>query len=193
MTLFKRPLKALAMALLAYLLDVCVMPYLTINQVSGSVSFAMIAIVTVSYGKKAGFCMGAVIGILMEAMLASVHVLYLLLYPVIAALCAQFFGDMSERQRERRHTVDNKRRQDDLAPAIRIPLCAALSSLLMNIVLVVYGYLSGFGITFVQFYRTFVAVIYTVVIAVVLMLPVRYFLGIYGTRKERRQKRGETV
>lgn len=181
------------MTLAAYLADVCVMPYLTVGGVSGSVSFAMIAILTVSYGKKAAFFAGAVIGILMETMLSSVPALYIIAYPVIATLCAQFFGDMSDRQRERRRTVDRKRRQDDLPALLRIPLCAAISSLIMNIVSLVYGYLSGFGLGAAQFARALSAVVYTTAVAVALMLPVRLFLGVYGTRKERREKRGDHV
>ncbi len=190
MNLFKRPLKALLLTLAAYLMDVCLMPYLTVSGISGSMSFAVISILTVSYGKKAAFVSGAIIGLLMECMLSSVPVVYLLMYPVIASLCAQFFADMSDRQRERRRTVEHKR-DYDLPPFIRIVACAALSAVLMHTVNLVYGYLSGHGITIGHIMRALASVLYTIALAVVLMLPVRYFLGIYGTRKERREKRGE--
>ncbi len=190
MNLFKRPLKALLLTLAAYLMDVCLMPYLTVSGISGSMSFAVISILTVSYGKKAAFVSGAIIGLLMECMLSSVPVVYLLMYPVIASLCAQFFADMSDRQRERRRTVEHKR-DYDLPPFIRIVACAALSAVLMHTVNLVYGYLSGHGITVGHIMRALASVLYTIALAVVLMLPVRYFLGIYGTRKERREKRGE--
>lgn len=181
------------MTLLAYLADVCIMPYLAIGNVSGSVSFAMIAVLTVSYGKKAAFVSGAVVGILMETMLASVPALYVIAYPVIATLCAQFFADMSDRQRERRRTSEKPVRQDDLPALLRIPLCAALSGAIFSAVLIVYGYLAGYGLTIGHFTRSFFTIAYTCAIAVIIMLPVRYFLGIYGTRKERKQKRGEQV
>lgn len=190
MNLFKRPLKALLLTLAAYLMDVCLMPYLTVSGISGSMSFAVISILTVSYGKKAAFVSGAIIGLLMECMLSSVPVVYLLMYPVIASLCAQFFADMSDRQRERRRTVEHKR-DYDLPPFIRIVACAALSAVLMHTVNLVYGYLSGHGITVGHIMRALASVLYIIALAVVLMLPVRYFLGIYGTRKERREKRGE--
>lgn len=190
MNLFKRPLKALLLTLAAYLMDVCLMPYLTVSGISGSMSFAVISILTVSYGKKAAFVSGAIIGLLMECMLSSVPVVYLLMYPVIASLCAQFFADMSDRQRERRRTVEHKR-DYDLPPFIRIVACAAMSAVLMHTVNLVYGYLSGHGITVGHIMRALASVLYTIALAVVLMLPVRYFLGIYGTRKERREKRGE--
>ncbi len=190
MSLIKRPLKALLLTLAAYLMDVCLMPYLAVSGISGSMSFAILSIITVSYGKKVAFICGAIIGLLMETMLSSVPVVYLLMYPVISTLCAQFFADMSDRQRERRRTVEHKR-DYDLPPFIRIVACAALSAVLMHTTNLIYGYLSGHGITIGHIMRGLASVLYTVALAVLLMFPVRYFLGIYGTRKERREKRGE--
>ena len=53
---FKKALRALLLALLAYLVQACVMEYLTVSGVTGSVLFAVLAIITVSYGKKYAFC-----------------------------------------------------------------------------------------------------------------------------------------
>ena len=88
---FVRPLRVLILTLVSYLLDVCVMRHLYIGSVTASACLAGIAIITVSYGKKAAFCAGCIIGILMECMLSSVPVLYLLSYPIITMLCAQWF------------------------------------------------------------------------------------------------------
>ena len=53
MKLFIRPLRVLFLTLLSYLLDVCVMRHLYIGSVTASACLAGIAIITVSYGKKA--------------------------------------------------------------------------------------------------------------------------------------------
>ncbi len=190
MSIFKRPLKVLLLSIVAAMMDVCVMHYFTINHVSASMSFAMIAILTVSYGKKAAFVSGAIIGIVMEILFSSVPILYLIMYPGIATLCAQFLGDMSERQREKRRTED-KKRQDDLPYYFRIPLCAATSTAIVSVINMIYSFLSGFGISQSHFLRAFTSVFYTTLLSLALMIPVRYFLGMYGTRRERKLKRGE--
>lgn len=198
MSILKRPLKVVFLTLLAYLIDVCVMPRLMVNNVSGSASFAMIAVLTVAYGRKSAFVAGALIGILLETMLASVSTYYLILYPVIAMLGAQVFADMTERQRERRRTElggkRKQRRQTDLPPALRTMLCAGFCSLLLNAANGVYSYISGFGYTFNHIARSLTAVLYTMALSAILMAPVRLFLGLdwNGPRREKR-KRGENV
>ncbi|MBQ8082349.1 MAG: hypothetical protein IJ240_10695 [Clostridia bacterium] len=220
MKVFKRPIKVIILTLLSYLLDVCVMPHFQLNGVVGSASFAGLAIITVCYGKKAAFCAGMIIGILMETMLASVPVLYLLAYPIITMLCAQWFADLSERQREKRKMdllaredsatprrfqtlyLDKMRdsirrvgglfrREDNLSPYIRIPLCAAVSMIIFNAVYMIYGYISGFGLTFSHFQRALLSVVYTVLIAAILTFPYRKFLGLLGRRDTRLMKSGE--
>ena len=73
---FKKALRALLLALLAYLVQACVMEYLTVSGVTGSVLFAVLAIITVSYGKKYAFCASCIIGMCMESMLSQVQALY---------------------------------------------------------------------------------------------------------------------
>ena len=206
-----RPMRVLVLTLVSYLLDVCVMKHLYIGSVTASACLAGIAIITVSYGKKAAFCAGCIIGILMETMMSSVPVLYLLSYPIITMLCAQWFSDLSDRQRERRKlavamdrqngevtrfralymsklvnagkkVVQFFRRDENLNPYLRIPLCAFTSALLFNAVLMVYGYISDFGLDSGHVFRALASSVYTVVVALVLMLPYRAFLKLLGRR-----------
>ena len=210
---FVRPLRVLILTLVSYLLDVCVMRHLYIGSVTASACLAGIAIITVSYGKKAAFCAGCIIGILMECMLSSVPVLYLLSYPIITMLCAQWFADLSDRQRERRklavamdrqngevtrfralyvsklinagkRIVQFFRRDENINPYLRIPLCAFTEAVMFNGVLMVYGYISGFGLDSGHFFRALLSCAYTVALALVLMLPYRAFLKLLGHRNQ---------
>ena len=198
----KRGLKALVITFLAYLVQVCVMPYLPINGVSGSVVFAVIAVLTVSCGKKYAFCASCLIGMMMEAMVANVPGLYVIAYPVIAMLAAQAFADMTDRQLEqRRMRIEGRQAQrsergvkapwwqrlipeteGDWPAHLRIPLCAGLMDLLLNLVLVVYMRLIGEDLGFVHVVRTVTSVAYTMGIAVILMVPLRYVLRMYRRR-----------
>ena len=152
----KRGIKALILTVLAYLIQTCVMNHLTIRGVSGSVIFAVIAVLTVSCGKKYAFCASCLIGVMVESMLSNVPGLYVIAYPVIAMLSAQAFADRTDRQLEqRRMRIENRKArlsergakepwwqkalhpalEGDLPAHLRIPLCAGLMDLLLNIVL----------------------------------------------------------
>ena len=222
MSIWKRPLKVVVLTILSYLIDVCLMPRLAISGITGSASFAAISVITVCYGRKAAFCSGAIIGILMETMLSSVPVLYLVSYPIISMLCAQWFADLTDRQRERRklaragqeapvmssrfgalvvkHVMNGMdvvrrlfRREENLNPYLRIPLCAMTSSAIMNAVFLIYGYASGFGLDWTHLMRSVMAVVYTVVIALVMTFPYRWYLGLLGRKRARWRNEAEAV
>ena len=182
MKLYLRPLKGILLAVLGYLFDVCVMPYLPIADVTGSVSLALIAILIVSYGRKAAFVAGSIIGMLYESMLAGVHALQLLFYPIASMLTAQLFADMSDRAKERRRTR-GARRQEDLPAFLRIILGSVCLSLLWSVVHITYCYLAGFGLTSAHITRMLIYIAYTAALTVVLMVPVRAFLGLYHKRR----------
>ena len=208
----KRGLKALIITFLAYLVQVCVMPHLPIRGVRGSVLFAVIAVFTVSCGKKYAFCASCLIGMMVETMLSNVPGLYVIAYPVITMLAAQAFADRTDRQLEQRKMrIENRRArlsergtkepwwqralhpqmEGDLPAHLRIPLCAGLMDLLLNVVLIFYMYLIGEELGFVHVWRTAVSVLYTMGIAVALMVPLRYILRMY--RRRRRAEGGELL
>lgn len=190
----KKGLKVLTITLAAYLIQACVMGHLDIGGVKGSVLFAALAILTVSCGKKYAFCASCIIGMLMESMLSNVDALYVIAYPVITMVCAQFFADMSDRQRERRRMLNGNRhrREGDLPALLRIPLCAGLMDLILNIVLCAYLYLTGVELGFIHIARALLSVLYTGALSILLMFPTRYFLGMYPHRKKRK-KGGELL
>ncbi len=119
---------------------------------------------------------------------------------------AQSFADMSDRQLERRRVIIESRqvrisegkgkdhwwqhlmlryRDSDLPPAVRIPLCAALMDFLLNAVLAAYMYLIGEELTLLHAGRILISVVYTMAISLILMIPLRYVLGMYRKRKPR--------
>lgn len=186
-------LKVLFLTLFAYLFQACAMQYFAIGGVTASLPFVTLAVFVVSLGKKYAFCASCIIGICMECMLANVPALYLIAYPVITMLCAQLFADLTERQRERRlsdhqgKTIFSRLRQKEMPALMRIPLCALLMDLIWHTVMCVYMYLIGVELDFGHFSRLFGAVAYTGVLTLVLMLPLRTFLGMY--RRPKRKKK----
>lgn len=181
----KKGLKVLLLTLAAYLLQACVMQYLSIGGVTANLMFVWLAVLTVSYGKKYTFCASCLLGILMESMLSNVKGLYLIAYPAIAMLCAQFFADMNDSQRQRRfekHRDNHAVRENDLPVIIRIPCCAALMDLILSVAVCAYLYLIGVEITFQHVMRVLFSALLTGALALLLMYPLRSLLGMHPRR-----------
>lgn len=175
------------LTLFAYLAQVSIMPYLQLSGTIGAnILCANIAIITVTCGKKYVFLTASVTGVLMECMLSSVALVYLLGYPVLSMLFAQAFADMSERRREEirmRWSADNKKHFDlEKHPYLRIVLCAACLSLSLEIVLLAYNYLVGMGVDMQKILHALACTAYTAALTLVLMLPVRRFA--FGIRPQ---------
>lgn len=181
----KKGLKVLFLTLFSYLFQVCAMQYLEIGSVTANLPFVTLAVFVVSLGKKYAFCASCIIGMLMESMLSNVPAMYAIAYPVITMICAQLFADLSDRQRERRITshegkgMFSRLQQKEMPSLMRIPLCAAVMDLIWHIVMCVYMYLIGVEIGFLHISRLLSGVLYTGCLTLALMLPMRWFLGMY--------------
>ena len=194
-------LKVLLLILLFFLLQTTVMPHLKIAGIMPNLLMVIISIMTVSYGKLYAFISGAMIGIILEAMSYSIPLFYLLIYPVLALLCAQIFADMSDIKREMRRIREAQRQSEaaaeikapfmkrkfhlrirrdsphDLNAHLRILLNAVTLVLLFEGVMLIYIALSGVAISLNHFLRVFYAA-YTALCSVS-MFPVRVWLGLY--------------
>lgn len=184
----KKVLKALLLTVLAYLIQTCVMPQLKIGGVVANVIIANIAILTVSLGKKYAFGSSCLSGILLEATTYSVGGLYVVIYPVISMIFSYIFADMSDEKREKRmlmHPDNQKKLRGDLNPHLRIPLNAICVSAVIETVYLVYISLNGTVLTAHLIGRGLLSVLYTGAVTLLIMVPVRYFLGMYGHRVKR--------
>lgn len=189
---FKKGLKVLFLTLFAYLFQACAMQYLEIGSVTASMPFVVLAVFVVSLGKKYAFCASCIIGILSESMLGNVPAMYVLAYPVITMICAQVFADLSDRQREKRITsntgksIFSQLRRMEMPALMRIPLCAMMMDMIWHIVMCIYMYLIGVEIGSVHVNRLTTGVLYTGCLALALMLPIRWFLGMYRRPKKKK-------
>ncbi len=168
--------------LLAYLVQVCVTPYLNVGGITPSVVMVNIAVLTVSYGKKFAFGAGALSGILIETMCASVPMINVIFYPVASLICGQMFADMNERRREWRRM--HQKRHTDLPVFLRILGGAAAQAILLEMVMTFYLYLNGVPPTWHLLARSLLAIAYTAAATVALMYPERWLLGMYKRRRK---------
>lgn len=200
-------IKVLLLILLFFLVQTTVMPHLKVAGIMPNLLMVIIAILTVSYGKLYAFISGALTGIILEAMSFSIPLFYLLIYPVLALLCAQVFADMSDIKREMRRIREAQRlneaaseikapfikrkfrlriRRDspyDLNAHLRILLNALMLVALYEGVMMIYIALSGISITFHHLLRVLYTEVYTALCCLV-MFPVRAWLGLYKRRRK---------
>ena len=178
----KGQVKFFLVVLLGYLLQACVMPYLKLGGVTPSLLLAVIAIVTVGYGRLRALWVGAIYGILTETMMPTLTLLNLALYPVSAAFMSMFFADKSEKRLEYERSLGKAGR--NVNPYLRTLGCAAMNVLLYEIVNVFYMYLSGAELSMTMLYDSLADVLGTTALTAVIMLPVRRFLGFRRLRRE---------
>ncbi len=206
-------LKVVVLILLFFLLQTVVMPHLKVAGIMPNLLMVIIAIMTVSYGKLYAFITGALVGIILEAMSYSIPLFYLLIYPVLALLCAQVFADMSDIKREMRRIRQAQRiseaaseikapfirkkfhlriRRDsphDLNAHLRILLNTLMLVLLYEGVMLIYIALSGISLTFNHVLRIVYTAAYTAACCLV-MFPVRAWLGLYKRPRRIRTDNG---
>ena len=171
-----RALKVLALLLLTYLLHVCLMPHVKLLGVTPSLVFALTAVLTVGLGKLRAAWVGMFYGILLEIMQPTRTLFNLLIYPIAAIFGALIFADKSVQQLEYERGLGKPGR--NASPYVRTPLCALADTAVYEIVNLAYVYLRGAPLTGVMLLRGLADLILTALIAAVIMIPIRRFLGI---------------
>lgn len=167
--------------LLGYLLQVCVMPYLRIGDVTPSLLCALIAIVTIGYGKLRALWVGSIYGILMETMCPTIRMLNLLLYPLSAGFLSMFFADKTEKRLEYERSIGKAGR--NVNAYLRTLGCAAANVLIYEIVNMVYIYLGGATLSLSLFGKALGNILWTTALTAIIMVPVRRFLGFKKRKK----------
>lgn len=170
-----RQVKLFIVVMLGYLFQVSVLPYFKVWGVVPSLLCAVIAIVTVGYGRLRALWVGLFYGIVMEIMLPTVPMLNLLFYPISALFCAVLFADRSEAQLQYQRSIGKRGR--NTSPLFRTIFCTMVNVILYEIVNLVYMYLSGATLTAALLQRSLTDVLATTLLTVVIMLPVRKLLG----------------
>ena len=165
---------------LGYLMQVCVMPYLSVGGITPNLLYVHVAVVTVAYGRIQALWTGLIYGLLMEIMLPSVTFFNLALYPVTSLFASFVFADKSQRQRDIDRAM--RRKTHELHAILRTVLCAMVNTLAFEVFHVAYIYLGGNTVSWQHIQRALGDIILTGLLAVVVAFPVR--LTIFGRRRE---------
>ncbi len=168
---FRRNAMLVLLVLFGYLCEVCVMPYVKVFGVSPNLLYVMIGIITVAYGKLRAFWAGMVYGLLMQIMLPSVSYLNLALYTLTTLFCSFAFADKPLKTLEYERATNRVRKE--LPPWLRTLLCTVLNTFIYEAVNVTYIYLGGSELTGGHFLRSFLDLVLTGALCMLLMFPVR--------------------
>lgn len=175
-TMIFRQVKFFLLVLLGYLMQACVInPYLQIGGITPSLLIAVMAIVTVGFGRLRALWVGAFYGIVLETLLPTVPIMTLLLYPVAALLCSVPCADKSAGRLQYERSIGKAGRNRN--PLFRTAVCAMLNAVCHEVVNIVYLYLGGSPLTIVTFTRALTAIIATTALTALIMAPVRKLLG----------------
>lgn len=174
-------IKFFLVVFLGYLLQVCLMPHLRIGGVTPSLLFAIIAIVTIGYGRLRALWVGSIYGILMETMCPTITMVNLLLYPLAAGFLSMFFADKSEKRLEYERSIGKAGR--NVNSYLRTMGCGASGVLIYEIVNVIYMYLGGAAITWPVISQAFSNIFWSTALTALIMVPLRRFLGFKKLRK----------
>lgn len=176
----RRVVRAFLLVFVGYLCQVCIMPHMTVGSVAPNLLFALIAITTVAYGRFYTFGITCVAGILMEVMTGGVPSLNLIAYPAIGQMGSLIFADKSERKLEQERSQG--RPGANANPYLRTVLCALFNITWFEAVHLLFVYLYGVDLGWIQYGRALGSILYTVVVTVLIMVPVRWLLGMYARR-----------
>ncbi|MDR3051023.1 MAG: rod shape-determining protein MreD [Oscillospiraceae bacterium] len=158
-----------------YIIQTTFLPYFTFLPIKPDLLAAILAYYTMEGDTYTGFCLGAALGLLMDAMVGELPIFYLLMYPLMGYASARLARLLIARFSGRRQRIFH--------PTL---LCAAMVALYEALTLS-YIYLNGVDVTLVLVLRSARGVLYSAAAA----LPVYYMANfiMHHTRKKRPAKR----
>lgn len=158
-----KPLRILGLILAAYIVQTTILPRFTILEIQPDVLLAVLVWLSAKGDRYTGFCVGAVMGLIMDATVGVLPFLYLLAYPVMGYASARLTPLLADKLPHPGKTSKllSLKRFFQLVPS----LTAAIMALIYEFVLVVYRYLNGVNVTFSLIGRTLRYALYTAVAA----------------------------
>jgi len=158
-----KTLRILFLILTAYILQTVIMPRFTMLSMQPDVLLAVLVWLTADGDRYIGFCVGAVMGLIMDAMVGLLPFLYLFAYPIMGYAAARLTPAITRR-------LPLPKRQGKRLPLEvlyrYVPLItAAAMAMLYEFALMVYRYLSGVDVTLASIGRMLTYVLYSTIAA----------------------------
>jgi len=177
-----KTLRVLLLILIAYLLQTVFAPRFTMLPIQPDILLAVLVWLTADGDRYLGFCVGAMMGLIMDAMVGILPFLYLLAYPIMGYASARLTPAIT-----RRLPLPKGKRRKLLEYLCRyVPLFTAVAmASLYEFALMVYRYLNGVDMTLAVFGRMAAYVFYSTVAAFLCRYLVRFVMTAGGGRNRK--------
>ena len=177
-----KTLRILLLILIAYILQTVILPRVAMLRIQPDALLAVLVWLTADGERYNGFCVGAVMGLIMDAMVGVLPFLYLLAYPIMGYAAARLTPAIT-----RRLPMPKGRRRNLQEYLYRyVPLItAAAMALLYESALLVYRYLNGVDVTLAILARMMAYTMYTTIAAFLGRFLVRFVMTA-GKRRARK-------
>lgn len=179
----RKAIQAFVLTFLTYLLQVCVMPYFAVFTTVPNLAFSVMAVATVVYSRFVTFGIVATLGILFEVMAPGLPGMNVVLYPALGFLGSILFSDKTERRIEQEIAAGKPGKNRN--PLLRTMFCSLFLSFASEAVYMVYAYLTGAEFTFMLFMRSLWSILYTLLVTMAIMIPLRHILGVNKRLRKR--------
>lgn len=181
----KKGLRLVVPVLLGYLVQVSVVPYLTLLTGRGimpNLMIAVLSVIVVAKGRLQAFWVGAFYGMVTELMLSTLLMVNLIFYPAATIFVGMFTGDKSEDRMTRER--NKKGEVTIIHPYLRTLIAAASYCIFWETTMMVYWSLRGSILTVEMFWRALLNTLLTCGSTMLIMLPLRKWLGVHHQRKQ---------
>ncbi|MCL2810480.1 MAG: hypothetical protein FWD25_01130 [Clostridia bacterium] len=168
-----RTLRILLLILTVYILQTVIMPRFTMLPIQPDLLLAVLVWLTADGDRYLGFCVGSIMGLIMDAMVGILPFLYLLAYPIMGYGAARLTPAIT-----RRLPLPKGKRRRLLEFLYRyVPIITAIAmASLYEFALMVYRYLNGVDMTLAVFGRMTAYVFYSAIAAFLGRFLVRFVI-----------------
>lgn len=170
----QRVRRVLGILFFTYILQTTVWRFFPIGGVQPDLMAVAIVCLCLDGDTYTGFCAGAVTGLLLDAMVGQIAIMYLLFYPLVGYLAAA----ISQAIRARRGEI---RLKFLLAPLMAFIIVSLLQGLTLG-----YLYLNGTDMSLQLGARALICVFYSTALALPAQWPIRWIL--YRVPKKARRR-----
>ena len=178
-----KTLRILILIVTAYILHAVILPRVLMMAIQPDVMLAVLVWLTADGDRYTGFCVGSIIGLILDAMVGVLPFVYLLAYPIMgyasARLTPVLFDRLPRPKPKKAGKFLSMKRFFQLIPSIT----AAAMALLYEFALMVYRYLNGVDVTLDTVGRIFRYALYTAIAAFFAQFYVRYVMTHKRARK----------
>ena len=184
--LFRQGLRFLLPVLLGYLLQVSVVPYMTLITGRGIMPNLLVAILSVLVVAKGGlqaFWASCFYGMVTELMMSTAPLFSLVYYPVLTFFASLFLADKSEDRMTRERNARGEVKL--IHPYLRTLFAALFFTIVREAFLLVYTLIQGYLITPDRISHAVFNTLLTCSLTMLIMLPYRKWLGVVHVRRSK--------